>query len=111
VINMDMMATVNTSDPTVLLEGASLSQHLIDALAEAAAAFTTLTVRIRLSITSGWTAPAGRLPYRLRVHGRHRHRGRPGPRRCRMIWSLFNPLACDPVLLNLAIDATERFQP
>ena len=37
VINMDMIATLNTATPTVLLEGASVSQTLMTDLANAAA--------------------------------------------------------------------------
>ncbi|MGA7733365.1 MAG: M28 family metallopeptidase [Chloroflexia bacterium] len=49
VVNMDMIATVNTSSPSILLEGASLSQAVIDGLAEAAATYTQLTVQTSLN--------------------------------------------------------------
>ncbi|TMR10912.1 Zn-dependent exopeptidase M28 [Nonomuraea turkmeniaca] len=49
VINMDMIATLNTTAPTVLLEGADLSQALIDELAAAAATYTSLTVQTSLN--------------------------------------------------------------
>jgi Peptidase family M28 len=46
VVNMDMIATVNTIDPlTVLLEGEPVSQHVIDGLADAAASYTNLAVQ------------------------------------------------------------------
>jgi Zn-dependent M28 family amino/carboxypeptidase len=46
VVNMDMIATVNTGNVlTVLLEGAPVSQHVIDGLATAAASHTTLVVK------------------------------------------------------------------
>jgi Zn-dependent M28 family amino/carboxypeptidase len=45
---MDMIGTVNTPVPTVLLEGAELSQRLIDRLAEAAATYTSLVVQTSL---------------------------------------------------------------
>lgn len=45
VVNMDMIATVNTPVPTVLLEGAALSQRVIDGLADAAHTYTGLTVQ------------------------------------------------------------------
>ncbi len=48
VLNMDMIGTVNTATPTVLLEGASVSQSLIDGLAEAAETYTGLTVQTSL---------------------------------------------------------------
>lgn len=49
VVNMDMIATLNTPSPTVLIEGAPLSQPLIDGLAEAAAAHTGLVVQTSLN--------------------------------------------------------------
>ncbi len=49
VVNMDMIGARNTPAPTVLLEGAPVSQSLIDALAEAAATYTGLTVQTSLS--------------------------------------------------------------
>lgn len=48
VINMDMIASKNTADPTALLEGAPVSQALIDVLADAAATYTALTVQTSL---------------------------------------------------------------
>lgn len=49
VINMDMIATQNgTGAPGVLLEGASLSQFMIDGLSKAAATYTTLAVKTSL---------------------------------------------------------------
>ena len=50
VLNMDMIASSNgTPGPTVLLEGAALSQSMMDTLAEAAANYTTLTVQSSLN--------------------------------------------------------------
>lgn len=48
VVNMDMIACRNTDAPTVLLEGAALSQSVIDALGDAAAAHTSLVVQTSL---------------------------------------------------------------
>ncbi|HKS24786.1 MAG TPA: M28 family metallopeptidase [Thermoanaerobaculia bacterium] len=48
VVNMDMIGSVNSPSPGVLLEGAALSQSAIDGLAAAAAAFTTLKVQTSL---------------------------------------------------------------
>lgn len=48
VINMDMIGNRNTPSNGVLLEGASISQNLIDALATAAATYTTLAVETSL---------------------------------------------------------------
>jgi Peptidase family M28 len=49
VVNMDMIAGRNTDTPTVLLEGAAVSQDVIDALAAAAEAHTSLTVQTSLN--------------------------------------------------------------
>jgi Peptidase family M28 len=48
VINMDMIATKNTANRSVLLEGAPLSEWLIDDLAAAAGTYTSLTVQVSL---------------------------------------------------------------
>ena len=48
VLNMDMIATLNTDLPTVLLEGASLSQSIIDNLAANAFTYTSLKVESSL---------------------------------------------------------------
>lgn len=48
VVNMDMIGSLNTPVPTVLLEGATVSQTLIDALAEAAGTYSSLTVQTSL---------------------------------------------------------------
>lgn len=49
VVNMDMIGTLNSPSPTVLLEGAGVSQAVIDGLAEAAATYTTLVVQTSLN--------------------------------------------------------------
>jgi hypothetical protein len=49
VVNMDMIASLNTSTQSVLLEGATLSQRVIDGLKEAAATYTTLTIETSLN--------------------------------------------------------------
>lgn len=48
VVHMDMIATLNTTQPTVLLEGAALSQSVIDGLADAAATYSQLNVQTSL---------------------------------------------------------------
>jgi hypothetical protein len=48
VLNMDMVGTRNADELAVLLEGAPLSQHLIDHLATAAATYTGLRVETSL---------------------------------------------------------------
>jgi hypothetical protein len=49
VVNMDMIGTMNTSLQSVMLEGAPVSEGIIDALASAAATYTTLTVETSLN--------------------------------------------------------------
>ena len=49
VLNMDMIGSVNATPPAVLLEGAALSQSLIDGLSASAAQFTSLTVQTSLN--------------------------------------------------------------
>ena len=49
VINMDMIACRNTSQASVLLEGSALSQTVIDALADIAAAHTSLAIQTSLN--------------------------------------------------------------
>lgn len=44
VVNMDMIGTLNTPAPTVLLEGRAISQPILDGLADAAARYTGLAV-------------------------------------------------------------------
>jgi peptidase M28-like protein len=48
VVNMDMIASLNTSTQSVLLEGATLSQTVMSGLSEAAATYTHLTVETSL---------------------------------------------------------------
>ena len=49
VLNMDMIGCVNSQPPTVMLEGAALSQSMIDALAASAEAHTTLAIQTSLN--------------------------------------------------------------
>ncbi len=48
VVNMDMIGRLNTATPSVLLEGAAVSQHVIDALAQAAQDTSDLQVFVSL---------------------------------------------------------------
>jgi Zn-dependent M28 family amino/carboxypeptidase len=48
VVNMDMIGVMNTVIGSVMLEGAPVSQRVIDGLATAAATYTTLTVETSL---------------------------------------------------------------
>ena len=49
VVHMDMIASLNSENPTVLLEGAALSQAIIDGLSAAASTYTGLTVQTSLN--------------------------------------------------------------
>lgn len=49
VLNMDMIGVKNTKDSTVLLEGAEISQSLIDGLTEAGATYTNLKIQTSLN--------------------------------------------------------------
>ncbi|MFC9692256.1 M28 family metallopeptidase [Kribbella sp. NPDC056951] len=49
VLNLDMIASKNSANPTVLLEGHQLSSSLVDDLATAAATYTGLTVETSLN--------------------------------------------------------------
>lgn len=49
VVNMDMIGTLNTPVPTVLLEGGAVSQTVLDGLGDAADAYTTLVVQTSLN--------------------------------------------------------------
>jgi Zn-dependent M28 family amino/carboxypeptidase len=48
VVNMDMIGSLNSPSPSVLLEGAPLSQAVIDGLSEAAATYTQLRIETSL---------------------------------------------------------------
>jgi hypothetical protein len=48
VVNMDMIGSLNSSTPSVLIEGAPVSQRVIDGLSEAAATYTRLPVETSL---------------------------------------------------------------
>ena len=49
VVNMDMIGSLNTANPTVLLEGAPVSQSVMEGLASAAATYTGLAVQTSLN--------------------------------------------------------------
>ncbi|PEV84692.1 M28 family metallopeptidase [Bacillus thuringiensis] len=48
VINMDMIGTLNTSTPAVLIEGSPLSEEIINGLRNVASSYTDLDVKISL---------------------------------------------------------------
>ncbi len=71
IVNMDMIGSLNTEVPTVLIEGAPVSQTVIDGLALAAADYTNLTVQTSLSAAASDHVPfiqAG-LPAVLTIEG------------------------------------------
>jgi hypothetical protein len=71
VLNMDMIATLNTASPTVLLEGAAVSQSFMNVLADAAATYTSLAVEQSLNPFASDHVPfidAG-LPAALTIEG------------------------------------------
>ena len=71
VVNMDMIGTLNTPAPTVLLEGAGVSQGVIDGLAEAAASYTSLAVQTSLNAANSDHVPfiSAGLPAVLTIEG------------------------------------------
>ncbi|MDQ4028326.1 MAG: M28 family metallopeptidase [Actinomycetota bacterium] len=77
VINMDMVATLNTPERTVLIEGAGVSQELMDELAAAAATYTGLVVQTSLDPFNSDHVPfidAG-MPAVLTIEGADRGNG------------------------------------
>ena len=68
---MDMIGTLNTPAPTVLLEGAAVSQGVIDGLAEAAASYTSLAVQTSLNAANSDHVPfiSAGLPAVLTIEG------------------------------------------
>jgi Zn-dependent M28 family amino/carboxypeptidase len=71
VVNMDMIGCRNAGPRTVLLEGAPVSQSIIDGLAEAAAAYTSLQVETSLQAANSDHVPFIRanIPAVLTIEG------------------------------------------
>jgi Zn-dependent M28 family amino/carboxypeptidase len=71
VLNLDMVGSLNTATPTVLLEGAPLSKALIDDLAAAAATYTELAVETSLEPFASDHVPFldGGIPAVLTIEG------------------------------------------
>jgi Peptidase family M28 len=71
VVNMDMIATVNTPSRTVLLEGAPVSRGVIDELAIAAATYTSLEVQTSEQAANSDHVPfiRGNIPAVLTIEG------------------------------------------
>jgi hypothetical protein len=71
VLNLDMVGSLNTATPTVLLEGAPLSKSLIDDLAAAAATYAELVVETSLKPFASDHVPFldGGIPAVLTIEG------------------------------------------
>jgi Zn-dependent M28 family amino/carboxypeptidase len=71
VVNMDMVGSLNSPSRSVLLEGATLSQRIIDGLNEAAATYTRLGVETSLNPFNSDHVPFinARLPAVLTIEG------------------------------------------
>jgi hypothetical protein len=71
VVNMDMVGSLNSASRSVLLEGAPLSQAVIDGLADAAASYTQLTVETSLHPFASDHVPFidSRIPAVLTIEG------------------------------------------
>lgn len=87
-LNIDMAASRNTSELTVMLEGAPLSRGMIDELAAAAATYTTLATQVTLQPFGSDHIPfiEARIPAVLTIEGtdgafEHEHTVRDTPDR------------------------------
>jgi Zn-dependent M28 family amino/carboxypeptidase len=88
VVNIDMAGSKNTAEPSVLLEGAPLSQAVINQLASAAATYTDLETQVSLNPYASDHVPfidAG-IPAVLTIEGAdsayaHEHTARDVPNR------------------------------
>jgi peptidase M28-like protein len=71
VVNMDMIGSLNSDTRSVLLEGAPLSQTVIDGLTQAAATYTQLSVETSLNPFASDHVPfiAAKLPAVLTIEG------------------------------------------
>ncbi|TBB15611.1 Zn-dependent exopeptidase M28 (plasmid) [Rhizobium ruizarguesonis] len=57
VVNMDMIGTLNTPVPTVLLEGRAISQSMLDSLADAASRYTGLALETSVNAANSDHVP------------------------------------------------------
>jgi len=102
VINMDMVGTLNSDQPGVLLEGAPVSQGLLDELTASAQDYTTLAVEVSLNPFASDHVPfinAG-LPAALTIEGMdsantHVHSSDD------TLDKISYPLACEIITMNL----------
>jgi len=106
VINMDMVGTLNSDRPGVLLEGAPVSQGLIDELTASAQDYTTLSVDVSLNPFASDHVPfinAG-LPAALTIEGmdsanHNVHSSHD------TLDTINYPLACEIITMNLVTTA------
>jgi hypothetical protein len=104
VVNMDMIARLNTPAPGVLLEGAELSRTLVDELAAAAATWTALAVSTSLHPYASDHVPfidAG-IPAVLTIEGNDTTNGDVHTARDTLA-TLHPPLALEILRMNLAV--------
>ncbi|TRW43118.1 Zn-dependent exopeptidase M28 [Georgenia yuyongxinii] len=107
VLNMDMIARLNTPAPGVLLEGAEVSRTLVDELAAAAATWTSLAVSTSLHPYASDHVPfidAG-IPAVLTIEGNDTANGDVHTARD-TLFTLYPPLALEILRMNLAVLAT-----
>jgi Peptidase family M28 len=112
VVNMDMVATRNTVDPTVLLEGGAVSQPLMGELADAAATFTSLTVETSLDPFASDHVPFinAAIPAVLTIEGADSANGNIHTANDTLDHIDF-PLALEILRMNLATAATQLGRP
>jgi hypothetical protein len=112
VVNMDMVATLNTADPTVLLEGGAVSQPLMGELADAAATYTSLTVETSLDPFASDHVPFinAAIPAVLTIEGADRANGNIHTANDTLDHIDF-PLALEILRMNLATAATQLGRP
>jgi hypothetical protein len=103
VINMDMIATRNAAQPGVLLEGAAVSQTLMADLADAAAAYTSLSVSMSLNPFASDHVPfiSASLPAVLTIEAADQANGNIHSANDTLA-HIDSPLALDIVRMNLA---------
>ncbi|QDC26598.1 Zn-dependent exopeptidase M28 [Georgenia yuyongxinii] len=107
VLNMDMIARLNTPAPGVLLEGAEVSRTLVDELAAAAATWTSLAVSTSLHPYASDHVPfidAG-IPAVLTIEGNDTANDDVHTARDTLA-TLYPPLALEILRMNLAVLAT-----
>ena len=112
VVNMDMVATLNTPNATVLLEGGAVSQPLMAELADAAATYTSLTVETSLDPFASDHVPfinAG-IPAVLTIEGSDSANGNIHTANDTLDHIDF-PLALEVLRMNLATTATQLGRP